>query len=151
MPLFSPVYTSTRPYSQTKSNTQRDLMQPDEVLRLERQKCIALFQGHKPALLYKLTPEELPDYSKLESCRVIDYVPEWKRREEATDREMQAQAAKAPPPPPRQSKVSATSCEDRSPAPPNGAVPPGLTLPPKHFFAARQADGPHRFYGSEEP
>lgn len=33
----------------------------------------------------------------------------------------------------------------------NGAVPPGLTLPPKHFFAARQADGSHRFYGSEEP
>lgn len=123
MPLFSPVYTSTRPYSQTKSNTQRDLMQPDEVLRLERQKCIALFQGHKPALLYKLTPEELPDYSKLESCRVIDYVPEWKRREEATDREMQAQAAKAPPPPPRQSKVTATSCEDRSPAPPAYDLP----------------------------
>lgn len=32
----------------------------------------------------------------------------------------------------------------------NGAVPPGLILPPKHFFAARQADGSHRFYGSEE-
>lgn len=27
-PLFSPVYTSTRPYSQTKSNTQRALMLP---------------------------------------------------------------------------------------------------------------------------
>lgn len=33
----------------------------------------------------------------------------------------------------------------------NGAVPPDLILPPKHFFAARQADGSHRFYGSEEP
>ncbi len=82
MPLFSPVYTSTRPYSQTRSNTQRDLMQPDEVLRLDRRKCIALFQGHKPALLYKLAPEEMPDYGSLKSCRVIDYVPEWKRREE---------------------------------------------------------------------
>ena len=81
MPLFSPVYTSTRPYSQTRSNTQRDLMLPDEVLRLEYGKCIALFQGHKPALLYKLTPEELPGYSELRSCRVIDYIPEWKRRE----------------------------------------------------------------------
>lgn len=30
MPLFSPVYSSTRPYSQTRSNTQRDLMNPDE-------------------------------------------------------------------------------------------------------------------------
>jgi type IV secretion system protein VirD4 len=35
-PLFSPVYSSTCPYSQTSSNTQRDLMQPDEVLRLLR-------------------------------------------------------------------------------------------------------------------
>lgn len=33
----------------------------------------------------------------------------------------------------------------------NGALPAGLTLPPKHFFAARQSDGTHRFYGSEEP
>ena len=84
MPLFSPVYTSTRPYSQTRSNTQRDLMQPDEILRLEYDKCIALFQGHKPALLYKLTPEEIPGYGDLRSCRVIDYTPEWKRKEAET-------------------------------------------------------------------
>ena len=30
----------------------------------------------------------------------------------------------------------------------SGAPPPGLTLPPRHFFAARQPDGSHRFYGS---
>ena len=81
MPLFSPVYSSTRPYSQTKSNTQRELMQPDEVLRLARERCIVLFQGHKPALLYKITPEELPEYEGMKSCRVIDYIPEWKKRE----------------------------------------------------------------------
>ena len=51
----------SHPYSQTRSNTQRDLMNPDEVLRLENRKCLALFKGHKPALLYKMTPEELPD------------------------------------------------------------------------------------------
>ena len=81
MPLFSPVYSSTRPYSQTRSNTQRDLMNPDEVLRLENRKCLALFKGHKPALLYKMTPEELPDYAGLTTCRVIDYIPEWRRKE----------------------------------------------------------------------
>ncbi len=32
-----------------------------------------------------------------------------------------------------------------------GTPPQGLALPPKHFFAARQADGSHRFYGSNEP
>jgi type IV secretion system protein VirD4 len=82
MPLFSPIYTSTRPYSQTRSSTQRDLMLPDEILRLDRRQCIALFQGRKPALLYKLAPEELPDYNTLKPCKVIDYTPEWVRREE---------------------------------------------------------------------
>lgn len=96
MPLFSPVYNSTRPYSQTRSNTQRDLMLPDEVLRLDRRKCIALFQGHKPALLWKLTPEELPGFDRLEPRQVSQYVPAWKKR-------MDAQAAKPkqqPPPAP---------------------------------------------------
>ena len=99
MPLFSPVYTSTRPYSQTRSNTQRDLMLPDEILRLDRRQCIALFQGHKPALLYKLAPEELPGYSGLKSCRVAEYVPEWKRRED----EKKTGTDKTPPPPPPES------------------------------------------------
>lgn len=100
MPLFSPVYTSTRPYSQTRSNTQRDLMQPDEILRLDCKKCIALFQGHKPALLYKLVPEEIPDYANLKSCRVIDYVPEWKQREQAEKPEPKP----APTPPKKKEK-----------------------------------------------
>ncbi|MCI8399247.1 MAG: hypothetical protein HFF90_07590 [Oscillibacter sp.] len=30
----------------------------------------------------------------------------------------------------------------------SGVVSEGLTLPPKHFFAARMEDGSHRFYGS---
>ena len=91
MPLFSPVYSSTRPYSQTRSNTQRDLMNPDEVLRLENRKCLALFKGHKPALLYKMTPEELPDYAGLATCRVIDYIPEWRRKEGETAPQKQPQ------------------------------------------------------------
>ncbi len=33
----------------------------------------------------------------------------------------------------------------------NGVPPESLTLPPKHFFAARQTDGSHRFYGSNGP
>ena len=98
MPLFSPVYSSTRPYSQTRSNTQRDLMNPDEVLRLENRKCLALFKGHKPALLYKMTPEELPDYAGLTTCRVIDYIPEWRRKESeaAPQKRPQAPAQKEP-------------------------------------------------------
>lgn len=33
----------------------------------------------------------------------------------------------------------------------SGVVPEDLSLPPKHFFAARLGDGSHRFYGSNGP
>lgn len=33
----------------------------------------------------------------------------------------------------------------------DGAAPENLTLPRRHFFAVRQQDGTHRFYGSNEP
>lgn len=92
-PLYGFVYGNTRPYSQTRSSSQRELMQPDEILRLDRRQCIALFQGRKPALLYKLTPEELPGYGELKSCRVADYTPEWRAKEE----QKKAQAAKKEP------------------------------------------------------
>ena len=116
MPLFSPVYSSTRPYSQTRSNTQRDLMNPDEVLRLENRKCLALFKGHKPALLYKMTPEELPDYAGLTTCRVIDYIPEWRRKEAEAAPQKKASVQKEPsniPKPPDNEKQP-----DRSEQPP---------------------------------
>lgn len=103
-PLFSPIYNSTRPYSKTRSNIQRDLMQPDEVLRLDQQKCLALFQGHRPALLYKLTPEELPDFAGLTTCRVVDYIPAWKQK-------AQEKSATAP------QKEEKPPAEERAPAP----------------------------------
>ena len=93
MPLFSPVYSSTRSYSQTRSNTQRDLMQPDEILRLDNQKCIALFRAQKPALLYKLAPEDLPDYNELQTCRIIDYIPAWRKKEMDDMQQQDAESA----------------------------------------------------------
>lgn len=108
-PLFSPVYSTTRPYSQTKSNLQRDLMQPDEILRLEYDKCIALFQGHKPALLYKLTPEEIPGYGELHSCRVIDYTPEWKQRELEAPKENKPRTEEKAPAPVEEAKTDPPS------------------------------------------
>ena len=43
----------------------------------------------------KLTPEELPGYGELKSCRVADYTPEWRLKEEPK----KAQAAKKEAPP----------------------------------------------------
>ena len=116
MPLFSPIYSSTRPYSQTRSSTQRDLMLPDEILRLDRRQCIALFQGRKPALLYKLAPEELPDYMTLKSCRVIDYIPEWKRREEEKAQKSTPKQEPSPKPP-QEEAPAVTFQKDAAPPP----------------------------------
>lgn len=38
-----------------------------------------MFNHYKPAQLYKIMLEELPEYKKLKKCSVFDYVPEWKR------------------------------------------------------------------------
>ena len=75
-PLFSPLQNNIRPYSMTRSNTQRALMQPDEVLRLDNRQCIALLRGQLPMLLYKITPQEFADYSKLRTISIRDYPPD---------------------------------------------------------------------------
>jgi type IV secretion system protein VirD4 len=79
MPLFSPVYTSTRPYSQTKSNTQRPLMFPDEVLRMDNKACLVLLQGEKPLYLYKIILDKHPSFQRLRDVRVADHVPLWRQ------------------------------------------------------------------------
>ena len=79
-PLFSPLQNNIRPYSMTRSNTQRALMQPDEVLRLDNKQCIVLLRGQLPMLLYKITPQEFADYSKLRAVSIRDYPPDRPRR-----------------------------------------------------------------------
>lgn len=74
-PLFSPLQNNIRPYSMTRSNTQRALMQPDEVLRLDNRQCIVLLRGQMPMMLYKITPQEFADYSKLRAVSIRDYPP----------------------------------------------------------------------------
>lgn len=81
-PLFSPIYSTTRPYSQTKSNTQRPLMYPDEVLRMDNRECLVLLRAQKILKLYKITPEEFPSFSRLRDVRVSDYIPHWRQEEE---------------------------------------------------------------------
>jgi type IV secretion system protein VirD4 len=79
MPLFSPVYTSTRPYSQTRSSTKRALMMPDEVLRMDNKKCLVLLRACKPMMLDKITPEEFPAHEKLVYTKITDYTPDWQK------------------------------------------------------------------------
>jgi len=78
MPLFSPVYSSTRPYSQTSGTTQRLLMMPDEILRLDNAKCLVLLRGRKPLMLDKIVPEEFSVHERLVYQRIVDYLPAWR-------------------------------------------------------------------------
>ena len=87
---------SKAPYSQTRSNTQRDLLQPDEFLRLDKFKCIVMLNHYKPAELYKIMLEELPAYKELVKCSVFDYVPEWKRREDENKKRTPQKTASVP-------------------------------------------------------
>jgi len=41
-----------------------------------------------------MTPEELPDYVGLTTCRVIDYIPEWRRKEAEVTPQKQAPVQK---------------------------------------------------------
>lgn len=96
-PLFSPIYNTTKPYSQGRSNAQRPLMYPDELLRLDNAQEIVLFRGQNPLMLYKIIPDELPVFSRLKPVRVVDYIPEW-REQEKVNAKQAAKTEKAPPP-----------------------------------------------------
>ena len=82
LPLFSPIYSSTRPYSQTSSNTQRALLLPDEIIRMDNTQSLILIRGHKPLMLYKVRPPEFPVFEQLRPTRIVDYVPAWRSRSE---------------------------------------------------------------------
>ncbi len=117
MPLFSPIYNSTRPYSQTRSNTQRMLMMPDELLRLDDRKCIVLCRGHKPLELYKISPKEFPDYEKLRGIKTADYIPDWRKAEQERAEKPPAPVEPVPPP-------------ASAPPPPRESHPPRTSTPP---------------------
>lgn len=136
-PLFSPVYTSTRPYSQTKSNTQRPLMYPDEIMRMDNQECLVLLRGQKPLRLYKIISDEHPSFGQLRDVKVSDYVPRWRQEEEkpkskpspspepsreqpTTPVEQQSE----PPVPPSPAPSPTPQEEDPAPSPSDSAPPP---------------------------
>lgn len=137
LPLFSPVYNSTRPYSQTKSNTQRALMLPDEIMRMDNRESLVLLRGQKPLKLYKITPDEHPRFQCLHDVRVSDYVPQWRCWEEAPQASADAcgrKEASEPPPAatesvPHEEAPSPSANPKQSPSPP--AAAPKETIQPK--------------------
>ena len=123
-PLFSPVYSTTRPYSQTKSNTQRPLMYLDEVLHMNNRECLVLLRGQNVLKLYKITPEEFPAFCRLKDVRVSSHTPRWRITEESERRhapqpaQKPAPAADATPPQPPQAPPSPSA----TPSPPEVGI-----------------------------
>lgn len=97
-PLFFPL-ANDRPGSESRQNTRRELMLPDELLSLDNRKCIALFRGQRPLMLWKIIPEELPGYEELKPIRITDYRPAWRELEERRETEKTAPAEPVEPPP----------------------------------------------------
>nr|WP_297283054.1 TraG/TraD/VirD4 family protein [uncultured Agathobaculum sp.] len=100
-PLFSPLQNNIRPYSMTRSNTQRALMQPDEVLRLDNAQCIVLLRGQYPMLLYKITPEEFAAFDQLRPVSITDY-PAKPSEDDAEDTPPEPEPPQPPEPPSEQ-------------------------------------------------
>ncbi len=144
MPLFSPVYTSTRPYSQTKSNTQRPLMYPDEIMRMDNRECLVLLRGEKPLHLYKIIPDEHPSFDRLRDARVADYVPQWRQ---------EAAPPKSEPAPPSESPAEPRPAEQVKSDPPPAPPAPDPTQPPEQDAPAKGHGGwgPQYDYGLLDP
>ena len=81
-PLFSPITREVTGYRETKSNNQRPLMYPEEILQMDNRECLILIRGQKPIKGLKIIPDELSAYKELKYTRVSEYIPEWHKLEE---------------------------------------------------------------------
>ena len=84
-PLLSPITREVTGYRQTKSNSTRPLMYPEEVLQMDNKQCLVLIRGQKPLKGEKIIPDELAGYAELKYTRVAEYVPAWREMDEAAN------------------------------------------------------------------
>jgi len=66
------------------STLKRNLMNPDEIVRISCFVLMAIFRGHKPLLLKKIIYTEHPLAKKLQDVSVLTYIPEWNNNIEIT-------------------------------------------------------------------
>lgn len=59
------------------STLERNLMNPDEIVRISCFVLMAIFRGHKPLLLKKIIYTEHPLAKKLQDVSVLTYIPDW--------------------------------------------------------------------------
>lgn len=59
------------------STLKRNLLNKDEILRIESTKLISILRGNEPLLLDKMMYQEHTLYSKLKNSSILDYNPMW--------------------------------------------------------------------------
>lgn len=63
----------------TKRASKRNLLNPDEILRLPHKNAILILRGQKPILLEKMDYTQHPLSKRLKPRKIKDYNPEWAR------------------------------------------------------------------------
>ena len=66
------------------STLERNLLNPDEIIRIPSFKLMAIIRGNKPLLLQKMIYTEHPLAKKLQDVSVLTYIPEWNNNIEIT-------------------------------------------------------------------
>ena len=59
------------------STLERNLLNPDEIIRIPSFKLMAIIRGNKPLLLQKMIYTEHPLAKKLQDVSVLTYIPDW--------------------------------------------------------------------------
>lgn len=67
-----------RDYKESDSIGKRQLLTPDEVLRIPKNKELILLRGQKPFECDKFDYSEHPDAKLLRSCSIMEHIPKWK-------------------------------------------------------------------------
>ena len=62
------------------STLKRNLLNIDEVMRVDSNKLIAILRGNKPMLLDKMIYTEHPLASKLKDYSILEYKPNWTKK-----------------------------------------------------------------------
>jgi len=59
------------------STLERNLLNPDEIIRIPSKELMVIIRGNKPLLLQKMIYTEHPLAKKLQDVSVLTYVPDW--------------------------------------------------------------------------
>ena len=96
------VSNYTPEYRETSSVGKRNVLNPDEVLRLPLDEALILIRGQKPLKVKKFDYTLHPDAKKLVKQKASDYIPQWRRKKNrppaATEPKITPNIPRDPPP-----------------------------------------------------